>query len=411
MTQINTKEQFMEFAILNWNAINAYIDQLLPLKVAPLYTSVDIREAANKIAPVDNNQYPAGFNNICDKDTDYTSRVLKRFWEEHEVTDSTIGIIPESHARNLFYLDHLAALRAIFQNAGKEVIFLSPDEEFITEGTSLKLTSHSGHEIEIFKASVNQEGWLQLTSGPRTTFSCVVLNHDQSHPLPIDWKTLKTQVYPSGLMGWYRRHKNLHFQLYQQVVNQFCEHFSINPDLIQAKFRAIDQIDFQAKSGLEKLATSFQSLQEEIGHSKAKIFLKASQGTYGMGISVVESADEILNMNRKMRNKMDVGKNNLKFQHVLLQEGVETIITHEGKPAEITLYLIGGRPVGGFMRTNALRDSLSNLNSKGMAYEKFCICEIKEGNTRQGKLAAYGVIARLSTLATALETKEMEHVQ
>ena len=32
----------------------------------PIYTSVDIRDAGVKLASVDANIFPAGFNNICD---------------------------------------------------------------------------------------------------------------------------------------------------------------------------------------------------------------------------------------------------------------------------------------------------------------------------------------------------------
>ena len=34
----------------------------------PLYCSIDLRDSGTKIAPVDSNLYPAGFNNICPED-------------------------------------------------------------------------------------------------------------------------------------------------------------------------------------------------------------------------------------------------------------------------------------------------------------------------------------------------------
>ena len=46
--------------------------------------------------------------------------------------------------------------------------------------------------------------------------------------------------------------------------------------------------------------------------------------------------------------KMDVGKNNLKFTSVLIQEGVETIVKYDEAPAEVTIYLVNGRSSGGF---------------------------------------------------------------
>ncbi|MDH4466502.1 MAG: glutamate--cysteine ligase [Bacteriovoracaceae bacterium] len=406
--KIHTKESLFEFVINNWNECNSFIDKYFTLSNTPFYTSVDIREANHKLAPVDNNQYPAGFNNLCQKDSQHASNLVKKFLEDQKSEENSLALIPESHTSNLYYLDHLAALIKIFNMAGKEVTIISPDQEFLGGKDFIELTSFSGHPVKIYSSAINNEGYFCLRENPATSFHTVILNHDQSKPLPVDWNKITSKIFPTSKMGWYQRQKNQHFQLYQKVANEFAHHFSLDPDLIQAKFRAIDHVDFLAKEGLENLAKQFEDLQKEITHPNAKIFMKASQGTYGMGISVIDSADEILNMNRKIRNKMDVGKNNLKFNQVLLQEGVETIVTHEGSPAEITLYLVGGKTAGGFMRTNSQKDAMSNLNSKGMTYEKFCVCEIQQGNQKQAKLATYSLLARLSSAATALETMSVK---
>ena len=56
-----------------------------------------------------------------------------------------------------------------------------------------------------------------------------------------------------------------------------------------------------------------------------------------MGISIVKNGEEVIAMNRKARNKMDVGKNKIKFTTVLLQEGIETILKYDDKPAEVRI--------------------------------------------------------------------------
>jgi len=403
--KINSKDELFQFVITNWDQCNLFIDSYFTPSNTPFYTSVDIREALHKLAPVDNNQYPAGFNNICDKDKNHASVLMNDFFIMQDIgVDETIGLIPESHTHNLFYLDHLFALKSIIANTGRKSIIISPDEDFVRAKESLNLTSHSGHFLEIFHAMPNADGMMAITKENKEPLRFCLLNHDQSKLLPIAWEKLKTKIFPTPAMGWFQRQKNLHFELYHKVVLEFCDKFSVNPNLIEAKFKTVDQIDFLAKEGLDHLAEKFTELQKEIDYPSPKIFMKASQGTYGMGITVLESADEILSMNRKTRNKMDVGKNNLKFNQILLQEGVETIVFHDGHPAEITLYLIAGKTTGGFLRTNSLKDSLSNLNSKGMTYEKYCVCEIQQGNLKQAKIATYALVARLSTAATALET-------
>ena len=72
-------------------------------------------------------------------------------------------------------------------------------------------------------------------------------------------------------------------------------------------------------------------------------------------------------------------------------------------PAEVTIYLIGGKSVGGFMRANSEKGSNENLNSKGMVFKKFCISEIRQNRDDVMKEAVYSIIGRLSCLASIVE--------
>ena len=115
---INTKSQLDEFIISNWVDINNYIDQQMHGKEIPFYTSVDIRESKTKYAPVDNNLYPAGFNNLCLLDLDATSRQIK---ETIRRENNTIGILIESNTKNKFYLDNIFFLSKSIKESGKDV--------------------------------------------------------------------------------------------------------------------------------------------------------------------------------------------------------------------------------------------------------------------------------------------------
>jgi glutamate--cysteine ligase len=400
---ISTKDQLDNFACCRWNEINAYIDQMMANLPVPLTSSVDIREGREKYAPVDHNMYPAGFNNVCALDLDAGSRTFAQEIKKLVPEAKRIAIIPESNTKNVFYLDHLAILGKTIRDAGYEVLFVSLDPElFATESTPLSLLSFSKYDVAIHKGSI-KDG--KLTAAGES-IDLAILNHDQSNPLPVDWNSLSTPVAPTPKIGWFVRQKNTHFAFYKKVADEFCAHFSINPDLIQAKFRAVEDVDFAEKGGLEKLADEVETLKKDIPEG-ASVFIKGSQGTYGMGIMVVKSGEEILSMNRRDRNKMDIGKNKIKFTKVLVQEGVETVLKYEDMPAEVTIYLVGGKAMGGFMRANSERDSVSNLNAKGMVFRKYCISEIKQNNDFQCKEAIYSVIARLSTLAGALEISEV----
>ena len=402
--EINSKEEFEKFTTSHWNEINKYIDSKFEHKYTPIYSSVDIRESKTKLAPVDHNMYPAGFNNLCALDLDYSSEVFETAIKAISKDAKVIAIIPESHTKNLFYLDHLAMLGKSIRDAGFEVRFVSFDDTLFIDTEKLNLISHSSFDIEITRAKI-VDG--EILSGD-TIIDLAILNNDQSDPMDIDWKNIKTPITPTPLIGWYARQKNKHFTHYAEVVEDFAKQFSINPDILQAGFIAVEDVDFSSKQGLEELGTAVDKLKAGLADDK-KIFVKASKGTYGMGISVVSSGEEIISMNRKARNKMDIGKNKIKFTSLLVQEGVETIIKYDDMPAEVAIYLIDGKSVGGFMRVNKEKTADGNLNSRGMVFRKFCISEIRQNQDHKSKEAMYTVIARLSTLASTLEIKEVSN--
>lgn len=403
--KINTKDELERFMCKNWDEANKLIDGWQAELPQPFYSSVDVRESHTKYAPVDNNLYPAGWNNICNKDLKKSHALFQQVVGRLAPGAKRLAIVPESHTKNRWYLDNVFNLRETLAGAGYAVDVVTPDATLFTEGPTLRLESQSNHEVTLHHVRAH-DGNFSRVDGGAASYDAIILNNDQSNPLDVDWKSFKVPVVPPASAGWTRRQKNMHFKHYQQVANAFCAHFDINPDLIQARFRAVDNVDFEAASGLDGLADAVDELVRDIGPGAA-VFAKASQGTYGMGISVFTSGEEVRAMNRRTRNKMDVGKNNIKFTSVLVQEGVETVVKVEDAPAEITMYLVDGKGMGGFMRYNPQRGTNANLNSQGMLYRKFCISDICQDTDTHIKEAAYTVVARLSVLAAARELKEL----
>lgn len=402
--KIQTKEQLEEFVCSHWNEVNNYIENKKKDLPIPFYSSVDIRESKFKYAPVDHNMYPAGFNNLCTVDFKGASLVTKETIRKINPEALMVGIFPESHTKNLMYLDHLVTLGKMIEDSGYKVRFLSFDSALFPNNEDCHgLLSHSGAPLTICRATIKaKEIYVN-----NEKCDLIICNNDQSNPWPIDWSEINTEIVPTPKIGWFRRQKNTHFSYYKKTADEFCAHFGINPDLIQAKFKAVEDVDFENKNGLEKLGNAVDDLVKELKPG-SKVFVKASKGTYGMGISVVSSGEEIINMNRKTRNKMDVGKNSIKFTSLLVQEGVETIIKYDDKPAEITVYLIDGKSIGGFMRINGEKDDLGNLNSRGMVFRKLCMGDVaSSAEDHKAKEAMYSLIARLATIASAYEIREV----
>src|SRR3990167_5905000 len=68
----------------------------------PPYASVDLRYAGYKLAPIDTNLFPAGFNNISPNDYPYAIAAFAHLLETQQLP-RTLLLLAESHSRNLHY--------------------------------------------------------------------------------------------------------------------------------------------------------------------------------------------------------------------------------------------------------------------------------------------------------------------
>ena len=379
----------------------------------PFYTSVDIRNAGYKIAPVDTNLFPAGFNNLNPAFQSLCIQAVQLTIERMQISIDNILIIPENHTRNLYYLESLATLHDIIEKAGFTVRLgsLNPD---IKEATSINL--ESGKKILLEPLQRNGD----ILSVPEFIPDLVVLNNDLSSGRPSILENLKQPVTPVLDMGWTHRLKSVHFGHYRSVAEEFARHIGLDPWLIDPMFRNCGEIDFMKREGESCLRKNVEALLEAIRKKydeydvKCDPFLmvKADSGTYGMGIMTVKSPDEVSDLNRKQRTRMATVKEGQKVTRVLIQEGVYTYETwgEDNNVAEPVVYLIGHNVVGGFYRVHAGRSVDENLNSPGMRFERMafddcCIMPEKHmsPDAHPNRFYTYGVIARLAMLAASRE--------
>src|SRR5262245_1013091 len=88
---------------------------------APFYASVDLRNSGFKLAPVDTNLFPAGFNNLNPDFHPLCVQAAMTAIEKICPDARGVLLIPENHTRNTFYLRNVAALQKILRHAGMSV--------------------------------------------------------------------------------------------------------------------------------------------------------------------------------------------------------------------------------------------------------------------------------------------------
>src|ERR1700681_3247860 len=87
----------------------------------PFYASVDLRNSGFKLAPVDTNLFPGGFNNLNAEFLPLCVHAAMSAVQRICPDTRRFLIIPENHTRNLHYLQNVAVLRRILEGAGFEV--------------------------------------------------------------------------------------------------------------------------------------------------------------------------------------------------------------------------------------------------------------------------------------------------
>ena len=377
----------------------------------PFYASADLRNAGFKIAPVDTNLFPAGFNNLNPAFLPLCTQAVHSKIEQLKYGIRRILLVLESHTRNLFYLENVAVLKAIIENAGFEVRLgsLIPDLK-----GSLDIELPSGRLVRL-EPLARFDDRLGVTDFDPDV---VILNNDLSGGIPAILEDLAQPLVPPLAMGWSTRRKSLHFTHYQRVAAEFSAHLGIDPWRIDPLFRDCGEIDFMKCSGeeclvhnVEVLLAAIQRKYDEYGiTSKPLVFVKADAGTYGMGVMTAHSPEEIKELNRKQRTRMATTKEGQKVTRVLIQEGIYTHETWGEAVAEPVVYMIGPCVVGGFYRVHTDKAADENLNAPGMRFEPLSFAEPTTAPGREGALStgpnrfyAYGVIARLGLLAAARE--------
>src|SRR6187401_3820721 len=88
---------------------------------APFYTSVDLRNSGFKLAPVDTNLFPGGFNNLSAAFMPLAVQAASSAIEKICPEAKNLLLLPENHTRNRWYLENVATLAAILRQTGLEV--------------------------------------------------------------------------------------------------------------------------------------------------------------------------------------------------------------------------------------------------------------------------------------------------
>ena len=379
----------------------------------PFYTSVDLRNAGFKLAPVDTDLFPHGFNNLTPEMLPLAVQAAMAAIEKICPEAKNLLLIPEAGARDTFYLSSLQRLMRIFHQAGLNVRLGTLDAD-IKQPTKVALPDGGELTIEPLQ---RQRGRLGLKGFDPCT---ILLNNDLSAGVPKVLQGLHEQyLLPPLQAGWTVRRKSRHFRSYEEVAKKFAKLLGMDPWLINPMAAHCGQVDFDSTEGLdcvrgnaEALLTKVRRKYKEYGiNEKPFVVVKADSGTGGAGIMMVRDAKELDAIGERTRKHMRTTLDGRRVSEVIIQEGVPTYERINDAVAEPVVYMIDRYVVGGFYRVHAERGTDESLTAPGSRFVPLAFAEShhlprlgeKPGVSAPNRFYMYGVIGRLAMLAASYE--------
>ena len=372
----------------------------------PFYTSVDVRNSGFKLAPVDTNLFPSGWNNLTPEMLPLAVQAAMAAIEKICPEARNLLVVPENHTHNTFYLSNLLQLKRIFHQAGLNVRFGSLNPE-IKEPTSFNVPNGEVISIEPLIRSDTRLGLKDFD--PCT----ILLNNDLSAGIPGMLEDLHEQfLLPPLHAAWAVRRKSRHFQAYEEVAKRFGKLLGMDPWLINPLYAKCGEVDFAAGVGMDSLSSNVDALLTKIRrkykeygiNDKPFVIVKADNGNCGMGIMTVRDVKDLDLQNIKAQE-------GLTLTEVIVQEGVLTNERVNDAVAEPVVYMMDRFVVGGFYRVHAERAVDESLNAPGASFVPLAFADSsrlpqpgrKPGSSSPNRFYMYGVIARLAMLAASYE--------
>ena len=216
----------------------------------PFYSSVDVRNAGFKLAPVDTDLFPSRWNNLTAPMLPLAVQAAMVAIEKICPEARNLLIIPENNIHsNTFYMSNLAQLRRIFQMAGLHVRLgsISPD---LKKPTLLQLAD--GETLKLEPVIRNQRRLGVKDFDPCT----ILLNNEMVAGVPGILEDLYEQyVLPPLQASWSTRRRSMHLKTYEEVSKRFGKLIGVDPWLINPMFeRCGGGINLATPEGVETLS-------------------------------------------------------------------------------------------------------------------------------------------------------------
>lgn len=384
------------------------------------YSSVDVRNAGFKLAPVDTNLFPGCWNNLSAEMLPLAVQAAMAAIEKTCPEARNLLVIPENGTPSADYVANLAQIQRIFNMAGLNVRLGSIDPA-IKHSVSFDVAGSAPITIE---PVLRHKGRIGLSQFDPCT---ILLNNDLSAGVPGILEDLHEQfLLPPLHAGWSTRRKSTHFKFYDEVAKRLGKLMGVDPWLINPLCDQCPAVSFKSAEGLANMNSLVETVlgrvrrkYKEYGiKEKPFVVVKADHGTHPLGVVTVRDAGDFAELAERVQELKK--HRELAAPHdFLVQEGVLTQERVGDSVAEPVVYTMDRYVVGGFYRLHAQRGADESLKQPDAAFQPLAFEQsvqlpqpgVTPGASVPNRFYMYGVVARLAMLAASyeLESTDPEH--
>jgi glutamate--cysteine ligase len=379
----------------------------------PFYSSVDVRNAGFKLAPVATNLYPEGWNYLTPEMMPLAVQAAMAAIEKICPEARNLLLIPENRSTSTVYLSSLAQLRRIFHMAGLNVRIGSIDPA-IKKATSFELPN--GESI-VLEPVIRGKRRLGVKDFDPCT---ILLNNDLRAGAPGILEEIHEQyLLPPLHAGGSIRRKSKHFKCYEEVAKRLGKLLGVDPWLVNPMFARCGELNLGNSADMESLSSSVDAVLTKVRRKykeygikdKPFVVLKADQAAHGNGIVTLRDAKDLDALRQKVQTLSGGKQDGQNVHELLIQEGVPSCERLNDAVAEPVVFMMDRYVVGGFYRVHADRVGDEDLNAPGSGFLPLAFEQStrlpqpgsKPGASVPNRFYMYGVVGRLAMLAASYE--------
>ncbi len=382
-------------------SIEAWFDMAWQEVKPVFHSSIDLRYAAFKIAPIDTNIFPADFHHLSETSKERARNSIKLILAANGlITGNALFIIANEIVHDDYFIN-VQALVSLFTSIGYQVRLGKLDQEFVAPAT-IKLPS--GEELTIHPIA-HQNNQVYVTD---FVPDVILLNNDFAAGFPEVFKDTKQLILPTPMLGWFARRQSRHFKYYEKLATRLAVTIDIDPWHMLPITSDVMQINLNHGTVPEKIIDIADEMLMEIKQkyleyeimSEPYLVLKSDHCAHTGGIIKINSTQQLRALRPSDLQQRLHGLKNATVAEVILQEGVPMVgALGAGKQAvEPVMYAFGANVIGGFFRLFSNFVSQGETSTPTVAY-----APIIESAMTSSQYYMFSVISRLAVLAASYE--------